>query len=270
MSLSGTEKFALFGSANQQSLQAAALAGIEAARSTPGAVFAARMAGTDDPDRLGWATIEKVLSEQGALTFRMIPAAECARIERHLARLGCHIVWWDVFEGKRADVETACNAILQQTPAELRRLRAPECPTDRLISHVQEFMDACGVAPLPGWVLAGRAGPAALIILASSDGSIAATAFAYFPYNRFSPHRETAWGGLVCVRDELRGLGVGAYTNALMLIAAFGDLGSSRVHEFARAINLQSCRMIERCGLLRNERFRSGIAQPNGESLFTR
>ncbi|MEQ9676041.1 MAG: hypothetical protein RLO10_16445, partial [Roseovarius indicus] len=47
----------LYGNDAQRRLQAVSLASLDAARATPGAVFAARMPGTDDPDRLGWNRI---------------------------------------------------------------------------------------------------------------------------------------------------------------------------------------------------------------------
>ena len=120
-------------------------------------------------------------------------------------------------------------------------------------------------------MLSGQTGPATLAVLADpADGSIAATAFSYFPYNRHSPHHATAWAGLVAVRDDMRGRGVGIRVNALALRQAVGDLGADRVQEFARTTNVASCRMIERCGLRLRADLRSGIAQPEGAQSFTR
>jgi hypothetical protein len=62
----------LFGNAAQRKLQAGALAAASEYRDTPGAVFAARMAGTDDPEKLGWDRIEGILRNDGAITFRML------------------------------------------------------------------------------------------------------------------------------------------------------------------------------------------------------
>ena len=138
-------------------------------------------------------------------------------------------------------------------------------------ARVQAFMAECGVAPFPAQVLSGSLGPAALAVLANpEDGSIAATAFAYFPYNRHSAHWVTAWAGLVAVREDLRNRGIGVSVNALVLQEAVNELEAERVQEYARTSNVPSCRMIERCGLHLRTEVRSGIAQPVGAGSFTR
>jgi hypothetical protein len=261
----------LYGSESQRWLQARSLAAAGLVRETPGAVFAARMAGTDDPDRLGWDRIGATLRDEEAMTFRMIPVVECAEIERRLAEIGCAITWWDVFEGSDDSIRTACDAINQDRGGDLA-LAGPSAAADgAFLEEVQAFMAACGVAPFPAQVLSGSLGPSALAVLVDpEDGAIAATAFSYFPYNRHSAHRASAWAGLVAVREDLRKRGLGVRANALALREAVNDLGAERVQEYARTSNVPSCRMIERCGLRLRPDVRSGIAQPIGARSFTR
>ena len=83
----------LYGSVAQRRLQAGALESLEATRRTPGAVFAARMSGTEDPERFGWDRISAILRAEGAMTFRMIAAAACPEVERRLAELGFAVAW---------------------------------------------------------------------------------------------------------------------------------------------------------------------------------
>ena len=261
----------LYGSDGQRRLQAAALAAAGAARATPGAVFAARMPGTDDPDRLGWNRIAATLRDESAITFRMIPTHACPEVERRLAEIGCVITWWDVFDGPRDTVRATCDALLANPGDDLVPAGPQACTDPGLLEQVQAFMAGRGVAPYPAQVLSGQTGPAFLAVLTDpADGSIAATAFTYFPYNRHSPHHATAWAGLVAVREDMRGRGVGIRVNALALRQAVGDLGADRVQEFARTSNVASCRMIERCGLRLRADLRSGIAQPAGARSFTR
>ncbi len=261
----------LYGSAAQRKLQAASLAAADSVRDTPGAVFAARMAGTDDPDRLGWDRIAATLRDEGAITFRMIPVDACPDIEQRLADIGCEITWWDVFDSPRDTIGATCDDLLATARDDLVPLFPPASAQDAFHERVQAFMAGRGVAPYPAQVLSGEAGPAALAVLADpADGSIAATAFTYFPYNCHSPHHATAWAGLVAVREDMRGRGVGIRVNALVLGAAVKDLGAERVQEYARTTNLASCRMIERCGLRLRSDVRSGIAQPAGARSFTR
>ncbi|MFN3210626.1 MAG: GNAT family N-acetyltransferase [Roseovarius sp.] len=261
----------LHGSAAQRKLQAATLAAADTLRDTPGAVFAARMAGTDDPDRFGWDRIEQILRDQGAITFRMTPTEDCPEIERRLADIGCAITWWDVFDGPRDRIRAACDDALGQARDDLVPA-APSGPDDlAFFEKVQDFIARCGIAPYPAQVLSGQTGPAALAVLTDpADGAIAATAFAYFPYNAHGPHHATAWAGLVAVHEAQRKRGIGVRVNALALRAAVDDLGAERVQQFARTTNLASCRMIERCGLRLRRDVRSGIAQPAGAQSFTR
>ncbi len=93
-------------------------------------------------------------------------------------------------------------------------------------------MAQCGVAPFPAKVLSGLMWSSALaVLLDPEDGSIAATAFSDFPYNRHSTHRASAWAGLVAVRKDLRKRRAGAWVNALALQEAVNDLGAERVQE---------------------------------------
>lgn len=261
----------LFGNDLQRKLQAAALANVHDYRNTPGAVFAARMAGTDDPDKFGWGRIERVLADEGALTFRMIPIDQCAQVEKSLKEFGCTISWWDVFDGSTDEIRAACENIVGRPRADFALIEPSSTDDAAVFERAQAFMAESGVAPYPMQVLSGSMGPAALAVLATpDDGSIAATAFSYFPYNRYSPHSKVAWAGLVAVREDLRGQGLGAYVNALVLKKAVDELGAERVQEFARTSNMASCRMIEHCGLSLRSDVRSGIAQPAEAANFTR
>ena len=261
----------LFGNDLQRRLQAATLAAASEYRDTPGAVFAARMAGTDEPEKFGWDRIESILRKEGAITFRMIPTDQCAQIEQRLSEFGCTITWWDVFDGSADEISAACAHILNRLSEEFF-LVEPSAPDDyAFFERAQAFMAESGVAPYPAQVLSGEFGPAALAVLSKpDDGSIAATAFSYFPYNRYSTHSKTAWAGLVAVNENLRGQGLGVYVNALVLKRAVEELGAERVQEFARTSNVASCRMIEHCGLSLQSEVRSGIAQPAEAASFTR
>ncbi|SNT42705.1 Acetyltransferase (GNAT) family protein [Tropicimonas sediminicola] len=261
----------LFGNDLQRRLQAAALAAAGEYRDTPGAVFAARMAGTDDPKKFGWDRIEGILRNEGAITFRMIPINRCAQIEQRLAEIGCTISWWDVFDGPSDEIRAACERIVNR-PREDFVLIEPSASDDAAFFEcAQAFMAECGVAPYPTQVLSGGLGPVAFAVLLNpEDGSVVATAFSYFPYNRHSTHRKSAWAGLVAVRDDLRGRGLGAFVNALVLKKAVEEMGAERIQEFARTSNVASCKMIEHCGLSLRTDVRSGIAQPVEAESFTR
>lgn len=261
----------LFGSDLQRKLQAASLASVREYRDTPGAVFAARMAGTDDPDRFGWDRIEQVLRNEGAISFRMVPTGQCAAIERKLKDMGCTVSWWNVFDAPADEIKRTCEDILKRPCEDFVQLYPSASDNHDLFERAQAFMAECGVAPFPAQVLSGSLGPAAFAVLSKpEDGSIVATAFSYFPYNRHSAHWKSAWAGLVAVSEDMRGRGLGVLVNALALRCIVEDYGAERVQEYARTSNVASCKMIERCGLTLRNDYHAGIAQPAEASSFTR
>ena len=116
-----------------------------------------------------------------------------------------------------------------------------------IFERAQAFMAECGVAPYPTQVLSGGLGPAAFAVLSKPED-----------------------GSIVAVRKDMRGRGLGAFVNALVLKKAVEEMGAERVQEFARTSNIASCRMIEHCGLSLRSDVRSGIAQPAEAASFTR
>ena len=77
-----------FGTSGQQALQRKVddLAG--QCRTTPGAVNAGRMFGTDDIEAFGWDAVFAHLDDDGFFTFRMVPMDGLADVETQLATRG--------------------------------------------------------------------------------------------------------------------------------------------------------------------------------------
>ena len=253
----------LFGDARKRALQARALADHAWAWQTPGACFAARLAGVEDPERLGWDTVARLLTRDGCLTLRMIPVAARPGVDRRLAGTGHRVDWYDVFEA-----ETSARAA-RPAPA-LPQGFAALPATGAAIARAQAFMAAQGVAPAPGAVMAGCYGPAVLELLADATGALVAAAFAHMPYNRHSPHAGTAWAGLVAVAPEHRGRGLGVMVNARCLARLGRELQATRVQEFAAPDNIASRRTIERSGLALRPDVIAGVVTPEEAERFTR
>ena len=89
---------------------------------------------------------------------------------------------------------------------------------------------------------------------------------------RVSPGKSWAgvWGGLVAVDDAQRGKGLGRLINAMMVVAAFRDLGASHVYELVSATNEVSRRMVEACGLRHAPELVCGLATREQAARFTR
>lgn len=261
----------LYGTEQSRRLQGSAISDHEWTRQTPGANFGARCVGTDDPDRLGWGVIERILARDGRMTFRMISSEARDRVAARLANLGYQVDWYGIFEAGAADaLEVVETVLASPLPADIHVL-SPAAATDAtFIPHVQAFMADQGIAPFPAKVLDGRLGPSALEVLTDANNQVIATSFSYFPFNQYSPYAETAWCGLVAVDPVRRGQGLGTAINARAIASAIRVLGAKRVQEYAAPENHASRQMIERCGLRLNPRLLTGSVGPLGAERFTR
>jgi RimJ/RimL family protein N-acetyltransferase len=260
-----------FGTERQQRLQAQAEAGAAFIRSTPGACQIGRMMGCDDPEQFGWDRIDAILARDGACGFRMIPAAQAAKLCDALSARGFRLDTWDVFVASRASALAATAAILRSgLPDGLAERPLPADPQGEMTRRIQALMHAAGVVPFSGSLLTGALGPASTIVIAARDGSVSAVAHGYLPHNDASPYRRYAWGGLAAVADAWRGKGLGTYVNARMVESLFQDLDATHVYELVSTGNTTSRRMVEHCGLALEPGLVCGLALPAEESRFTR
>jgi hypothetical protein len=257
-----------FGTARQMELQARAEAALPWIAETPGACNAARIRATDDPDTMGWDSIERILAEDGIIGFRLVPRTVLEKIGQRLADIGYRLDQWNVFVAAR-DAALARTAMLLSSglPAGFSRSELAEAGTTR----VQEFMARNGIAPFPEKALSGRDGPAStVVIVRQATGEIAATAHCYMPHNRHSPHRWTAWGGLVAVDPAIRGAGLGKLANAMMVREAFEKLPAEKIYELVAETNVASRRMVEACGLSLQPEIAAAMAVAAGNERFSR
>ncbi|MCA1243952.1 GNAT family N-acetyltransferase [Stappia stellulata] len=260
-----------FGTDSQKTLQARAEASAAEIAATPGLCQAGRTMGCDDPDALGWERIEAFLQRDGICGFRLITSDQAERLRERLSANGFRLDTWDVFLTDRETALAACRPIVERgLPDGLAELDVPPTPEGAMTRRIQAMMSAAGVVPFSGSILCGDTGPAVTLALCDPSGGIAAGAHAYLPHNVASRHRSHAWGGLVAVDDAHRGKGLGRLINAMMVVAAFRDLGASHVYELVSAANEVSRRMVEACGLRHAPDLVCGLATREQAARFTR
>lgn len=258
------------GTEQQRRLQARTEAAIGWMRDTPGACNPGRFLGADDPDRLGWDVIFSIFERDGAFGFRMVAADVAEAAAERLAKRGARLDTWDVFIAGAEDVIAATDPILADGPPEGFAIADPADGAEGGgAAALQAFLVEQGIAPFSASILTGAAGPVVNVALVDSDGALSATAHAYLPHNRHSPHHAAAWGGLVAVAPAHRGKRLGVYVNALMARRAVETLGAGRLYELVSTANAPSRRMVAASGLAPDETLRCGIASM-GESRFTR
>lgn len=258
------------GTDQQIALQEFADDAFEWMNTTPGACNPGRSLGTDDPDRLGWDKIFEVLERDGIFAFRLMHSDQIDRIARMLSKNGYRLDLWDVFLADRAKSELQTLPILANGPPdgfiERPRLESADHPDTK---KVQSFMVANGVVPFSGSMLTGDFGPVTTVVILDEQGEVSAAAHGYLPHNKYSPHHESAWGGLVAVSPDHRGKGLGKYVNAKMVSSCFSGLGAKTVHELVTESNVPSRRMVEASGLQLDPSLKCGGAT-KGTDRFTR
>lgn len=258
------------GNDDQRRLQRLSDESAEASRTTPGACNVGRMLGYDDPDRIGLDAVIEMAKRHGVVGFRMIPAERIPALEPALGHRGLRLDLWDVFMGDADAIRAACAPLATRgLPDGLHRVRLPTDAEAAEVKAVQALMLGCGVVPFSGAMLVGEVVPSATVVLADREGGIVAAAYTYLPHNRFSPFHDAAWGGLVAVRKDQRGRGIGNLVNAIMALAAVEELGASRLYELVSATNIASRRMVQSAGLVFDPGYRCGVATA-GTARFTR
>lgn len=260
-----------FGTETQRRLQAQAEANADFIQSMPGACQGGRVTGCDDPDRLGWDWIGRVLERDGFFGFRMIPAEKVEQLKSRLARSNFRFDTWDVFLADRGSALPASTAIVRRgLPDGLVDLRMPTEPEGADTVRIQELMGAAGIVPFSGSLLVGAAGAATTVVVGEPAGAIVAAAHGHLPHNDYSPYRRHAWGGLIALAERQRGKGLGNYINARMVVSVFRDLDATHVYELVSATNVPSRRMVEACGLQHEPSLVCGVATRQDSARLTR
>lgn len=259
-----------YGTNHQQELQRRTHEMRDWIAATPGVYNAGRFIGVDGPDSLEPEVLARMLARDGILGLRMISPQQAARHFPPLEAAGCRIDCWDIHVGDAGNAGERARAITgEPLPEGIELLPPLDDPESPATVRVQEFLAANGLAPFPGAMLADKIPRAKTIVLASA-GRIAATGHAYFPHNAHSPFRDHAWLGLVAVEHSWRGRGLGTLVNALLVRAAFEELGAQHVYEMVAPANVASRRMVEACGLRLDPELRCGVAVPAEAARFTR
>lgn len=258
-----------YGTEQQIRLQKKSDAFLGWTQDTKGACNMARFLGTDDPEELGWDVILKHLRADGIFGFRMIPSDQTEGVTDRMQKAGYAMAYWDVFTGAASQILERADSLGADFPDGIEPIPELQLADASTLTAVQDCMIRSGIAPFSGFMLSGKACPSVLVALQTAQGRIVATAFGYFPHNRFSPHHKTAWGGLVAVDEEVRGRRLGVLVNSLMVRKCVEEIDAHTVYELVSQDNLASRRMVERCGLEFNAFYKSGTASRSKER-FTR
>jgi len=259
-----------FGTDLQQELQVQVESAMHWIENTPGACNPGRFLGTDDPNRLGWETIFKIMDRDRTFSFQLVSSEESANISKNLAERQYRIQFWDVFVATRSQAQHAISPILSEgLSGEFRLMTTCELRKRDNLAKLQSFLAENGIAPFSASMLLGEFGPVTNVAICNHEGDFSAFAFGYFPHNKHSPHYQSAWGGLVAVSSGYRGRGLGKFVNALLVSNCFNELSAENVHQFVASSNLPSRKMVESSGLREKPTLLCGLVA-EGTERFTR
>lgn len=258
-----------FGTDKVKALQVARDAQVAALADLPGAVIHARTFSSDDPAKLGWVQLKRVMLEEGMVTLRGADDVTVDVAKEELSDFDPKLHVWDLFMAEAEVIRDVCGTIVQGgLPDGVIRIPDNEMTPERA-REVQAFLVDQGVSPFSTDALLGKLFPARLVALANSDNRIVAAGFAAMTHNRHSPFYKSAWVGLIAVDPVLRGLGLGKLVDAICNLAAVSELGAASTMEFAAQDNAPSRAMLESCGL-RQVEGKSVVMFSTSEDRITR
>lgn len=203
-----------------------------------------------DADAYGWDRVRAEAQTYGIVGLTKVARdATFARLAREFGT-GLDCPHWDIFTGTADTVSATCRAVVSSydLPGGWRLIHET-MPDDRLITATQRVNLAAGVMPPPAYFLRSDYKPSMLTALTDETGAVVACASGNMRYHPEGPMAGGLFAGGVSVAEAHRRKGLGRLVNAALLLESQKALGWTHVLEQARATNLASVGMIERCGL---------------------
>jgi GNAT superfamily N-acetyltransferase len=238
--------------------------------STPFLSSGGRLLGYTDPTLGSWDVAGPLAEADGIIGLLLMTRQDADAIVAGGLGEGWRTDYWDALIGEADDVVEACGRFLASSRLpEGWSANVMQVPGDADIEDMQRLNATCGVASNPAYVFRGETHPALSVLVRDGDGRAMAMAWAGLFFHPDGPCAGTVFVGLVSVADEARGLGLGTYVNARVLVESQATMGWSRATEFVASDNIPSRRMVMACGLTHDDGLVAAIAT-RGAGRFTR
>ena len=229
-----------------------------------------RLLAYTDPTLGSWEAARPLAQEDGILGLLLMTRHEADAIVAGGLGDGWQTDYWDaLIGGAEAVVEASGRVLASSKLQEGWSVDVMQVPGDADIEDMQRLNASCGVASNPAYVFRGETHPALSVLVRDGNGRAMAMAWAGLFFHPDGPCAGTVFVGLVSVADEARGLGLGTYVNARVLVESHATMGWSRATEFVAADNIPSRRMVLACGLSDAGGLVAAIAT-RGAGRFTR
>ena len=223
-----------------------------------------------DPAPEIWPEISEMVEEDGVVAPVLMRQPDVdAWAARHLGS-SWEVHSWDAFMGDAERiVSTSEGVVAARSLPEGWTARSVAVPDAGQIAKMQALNALCGVSSSPGFAFRGDIVPTLNVLIEDGEGRLMAMAHATMMFHPESAFADCAFIGLVSVDPGARGLGLGAYANALCLVESHRALGWGRATEFVARDNPASRAMVGRCGLHLDDALVAAIASRGG-GRFTR
>lgn len=258
------------GSESQQSLQKRLRQKQGWFKETPGAFNGGRILGFDDPEQIGWPEVAKLTSIDKLALFPLFPKDQIFdNLTRHLGA-NWRTPHWLAYLGQPEDVIGVSRARIEEIWLPKGwTVEATEAPSDQQIESIQALNSETGVSPYPAYFSRGEAAPIVTICIVDAEGQLKATASGAMRYHPESRLGGYLFAGMVSVKSDSRGIGLGKLANAVLMVESHARLSWTIVQEQAAPDNPASIAMIQSCGLTFDENIISVVAMDSDET-FTR
>jgi hypothetical protein len=203
-----------------------------------------------EPSEETWPEALAIAEADGLLTLALMPRPLIEELvaSRFGAGWGAH--YWDALVGASDPVLAASRKVLSD-------VRLPEGWSYESLDYLDEdniraFQDlnaACGVSANPAYMMQGVTCPTMSTMVRDASGALMAVSWAAMFYHPASRLGDVVFVGLVSVAESARGLGLGKYVNARVLVDSHAAMGWGRATEFVATDNPASRAMALACGL---------------------
>lgn len=231
------------------------------AAATPGACRIGSIPGSDDPERLGWDKIVRLLRHHHAFSFRLIPVLVLNEIGDRLDAAGYNLDPEPVFSTSATTIRSVAWPIAADGPPSGYVEVAPDRSLDSDERKSVQALLAKYIGPtVASNILDGALTPPVVVAAADSTGRIVGVGIGAFPHNSHSPHVSTGWAGLIVTESAARQSGVGRWVNAQVAAKLVDDHGATSVYQSVPTRNVVMRRVAESCGLALDPSMRCGLA----------
>lgn len=257
------EQLEFFGNENQRNLQKKYYRLWPYLKADTRLSFVGRAIGIDDPKLEEVEKIIGLTKELGflslAFTRPSILDGLCSAFEAKGLKVG---IWQHWVSNEKT--KPSCHSIeasLQIPPNYTIERVSPEIQPLQM-QKLQELMQNCGVAPLPGYILRGQEIPTIAEMIITPQDEIVATGASIFRHNPDGVYGKAAHVGFLATENGHRGKGLARLLLARVILASYEKFSAELVHTGVRPDNIPSQRVCQSCGLEDSGMYCLGVIYP--------